>query len=127
MNLFPITSPQHLKKSANLLMPVKSGVLIDSAYISGLLGVYVVVEKEDSYTATSSDFVIICNKATAMTINLPAASGSGKVYHIKNVNIGQVTVNGHDTDTIDGELTQTTEQWENITIIDYKTGVWAIL
>jgi len=120
MKLIPINVAHHLKKSGNLLIPTEDGVLIDSSYFS-------VVEKTDTYTATSSDFVIICNKSSAMSVNLPHASGSGKVYNIKNVNTGQVTIDGYDTETVDGELTQVIEQWENITIIDYGTGVWAIL
>lgn len=85
------------------------------------------VTKTGDYTATSADDVIVCNKATAMTITLPAATGTGKIYWIKSIGAGEVTINANLSETIDGELTQTVQQWECICIHDYAAGVWAII
>jgi hypothetical protein len=73
-----------------------------------------------------SQYHIICNKATAMTVNLPPATGSGRHYYIKNVGAGVVTVDGNASETIDGATTKTISQFESLEIIDYANGVWGI-
>jgi hypothetical protein len=84
-----------------------------------------------TYTATQTldDTVVgvICNKETAMTINLPAASGGGRIYYIKNIGAGEVTVDGNSTDLIDGVETQSLLQWFAITIVDYAANKWVII
>jgi hypothetical protein len=79
------------------------------------------------YVATAADTVIVCNKATAMTVTLPAATGLGKLYHIKSINTGVVTVDGNGADTIDGQTTQALNQWDALQIVDYAPNAWAIL
>lgn len=85
------------------------------------------ITKTASYTAAATDDVIIANKATAMTITLPAATGGGKVYWIKSIGAGAVTVDANASETIDGETTQTIGQWESICINDYAAGAWVII
>jgi len=85
-----------------------------------------VVTKTDNYTATVNDEVIVCNKTTAMTITLPVASGSGQTYEIKNINTGVVTVS-KSGDTIDGETSQTLNQWDCMVVCDYAANGWVIL
>lgn len=85
------------------------------------------VIKTAAYTLTVSDTILYCNSATAYTQSLPAASGSSKVYYIKNINAGVITLDGNSSDTIDGELTQTISQNECITVHDYAANKWAIL
>jgi len=74
----------------------------------------------DTYTVTYDDGVIVCNKATAMTINLPDATTArmaGRVFIIKNINLGVVTVDGNSTQTIDGKTTITLSQkWQAIVL-----------
>lgn len=86
-----------------------------------------VVTKTDSYTATTEDGLIVCNKATAMTITLPVASGTGKILHIKNIGAGLVTVDGDTGDTIDGSTTAGLVQWDSITIMDYAANSWVVI
>ena len=74
-----------------------------------------------------SQYHIVCDKATAMTVNLPAATGSGRHYYIKNVGAGVVTIDPNASETIDGETTQALQQWESMEIIDYTLGGWAII
>lgn len=78
-------------------------------------------------TLSSAHYTVFCNKTTAMTINLPAAaSHSGRVYIVKNINTGVVTVDGNASETIDGALTVTLAQYEGVTI--QSTGIsWYIL
>lgn len=84
--------------------------------------------KTTTYTATSSDYIILGNHAsTPFTINLPAATGSGQVFIIKNINTAAVTVDANASETIDGSLTQVLATNNSITIVDYATGLWAII
>jgi hypothetical protein len=80
----------------------------------------------NTFTVTESDTTCIANKSTAMTVNIPAAIGSGRLLHIKNIGLGNVTIEGNGSNTIDGELTQTLYQWEAIIIQDYGSGVWIV-
>jgi hypothetical protein len=79
------------------------------------------------YAPTATDQNIICNKATAMTVNLPAATGSGRILTIKNINTGVVTLNANGSDTIDGVSSKTINQWVSLTLLDANTGVWVII
>ena len=86
-----------------------------------------VVTKTADYTLTLADSQVIANKATAMTLTLPAATGSGKAFTIKNIGAGNCTIDGNASETIDGETTQTLRQWAAVTIIDYASGAWVIV
>ena len=86
-----------------------------------------VAVKTDTYNATMADATIVCNKTSAMTVNLPAATGSGHALHIKNINTGVVTVEADGTETVDGETNQTVNQWESISVVDYLSGKWCII
>jgi len=86
------------------------------------------VTKTDDYTATTDDNVILCNKATAMTITLPAATdNTNRVYNIKNINVGEVTVDGNGAEEIDGATTAVlSSQYESIKIISDGTAWWIL-
>jgi len=86
-----------------------------------------VVTKTADYTATVNDEVIVCDKATAMTIILPVASGSGQVFTIKNINTGTVTIDGNGSETIDSLTTKDISQWQSVSVTDYGSGVWVII
>ncbi len=64
--------------------------------------------KTANYTATATDYTILCSAASgAVTITLPAASGiTGRIYVIKKTNassgVNSVTVDGNGSETIDG-------------------------
>jgi hypothetical protein len=81
----------------------------------------------DTYNVVNGDAVIVCNKGSAMTVNLQAASGSGRVLEIKNIGAGTVTVDGASSETIDGAGTKDVTQWQSLRIVDYASGAWAIL
>ncbi|MBS1513035.1 MAG: hypothetical protein JST86_19520 [Bacteroidetes bacterium] len=89
-----------------------------------------VVTKTSTYTATASDYTIICNNSSAMTVNLPAASGcSGRVYVIKKISgaLLNVTIDPNASETIDGVSTRVmTLQYETVTIQSNGTS-WFIL
>lgn len=68
----------------------------------------------------------IINKSTPVTINLCAASNSGRPLRFKSIGAGSVTIAAHAGNTIDGEASQVINQWECLHIVDYSVG-WYIL
>ena len=72
-----------------------------------------------SYTASVSDYTILCN-ATSLTISLPQASGcKGRMYVIKNISSsGSVTLAGYNgSDKIDGSPKYyLTSQYKYVTV-----------
>lgn len=86
-----------------------------------------VVTKTSGYTATTGDDVIVCNSTTAFTVTLPAATGSGQTYAISNINTGAITLEGDSSDTINGDLNQTIDQWACIQVVDYAANAWVII
>jgi hypothetical protein len=86
-----------------------------------------ILEKTSNYTLTSSDDLVYANSASNFTLTLPDATGSGKVYYIKNVNTATITVDGDGSDTIDGETTQTVYENECLVVVDYVANKWMIV
>jgi len=81
-------------------------------------------------TQVTGDYLIIANKATAMSVTLLPAVGSGQVIIVKSIGAGAVTVTADATgtaDTIDGSATQIIYQWESIQMMDADTDTWVIL
>jgi len=91
-----------------------------------------VVTKTTAYTTTISDYMVLGNHAsTAFTITLHAASTAydgtiGQVMQIKNIGAAIVTVDGNASETIDGNLTITLNQYDSITIVSDGSN-WHIL
>ena len=78
-----------------------------------------------AYIAQASDEVLLCNGT--FTVTLPTASGiGGKVYQIKNVGTGLVTVDGYSTETIDGSLTIVVNPGSNLYVISDGAN-WVII
>jgi hypothetical protein len=77
-------------------------------------------------TVLDSDVVVIATDGT-FTINLPAATGSGRVLYIKSASTGVITVDGDSFDTMDGSTDLTLAQYDSLNIIDYYLNQWAIL
>jgi hypothetical protein len=68
----------------------------------------------------------VCNSATAITITLPTAvNKNGCVLFFKNINTGNVTVDGNASETIDGQLTQILPQYSSFELVAYN-GNWFI-
>lgn len=78
-----------------------------------------------AYSPLLTDEVLLCNGT--FTVTLPTASGiGGKVYQIKNVGTGLVTVDGNASETIDGSLTVVVAAGNNLYIMSDGTN-WVIL
>jgi len=84
------------------------------------------VETSVAYTLTDTDYQINCT-ANSFTISLPTAvSIEGKIYSIKNTGSGTITVDAYSAETIDGEITQELNQWDNLLILSDGTN-WIII
>lgn len=82
-----------------------------------------------SMTVTSTHTVVAANCASACTVTLPTAVGiSGKVYHVKIIGTGVVTIATTSSQTIDGTTTiiPNPNQWANIEVISDGSN-WSIL
>lgn len=67
-----------------------------------------IATKTANYTATATDFIILCNPTGNITITLPAASSStNQIYIIKKIDsdADTVTIDGNASETIDGATT----------------------
>ncbi len=93
--------------------------LIDANNVLGITNV------TQAYTVLDTDDVVRCNGT--FTVTLPAATGSGALYIIKNIDTGIITLDGNGTDTIDGSLTQTITSLCWLTVLDVASGKWDIL
>ncbi len=78
-------------------------------------------------TITTVDELIVCNSASAFTQTLPAATGGGDKYEIANIGAGAITLEGDASDTINGELNQTIDQYAAIQVKDYAANKWVII
>lgn len=85
-----------------------------------------VTTKTGAYTATTADSVILCNGT--FTVTLPTASGNtGKVFYIKNIGTGIVTIDGDGSETIDGATTHViTTQHDSRTLVSDGSN-WRII
>lgn len=79
-----------------------------------------------TYNVLLTDKLIVATAGT-FDVDLPAATGSGRVLRIKNIGTGVVTVDPNGAETIDGEASQTLNQWEGIVIVDNDTGTWIVI
>ena len=86
-----------------------------------------VVTKTTTYVLTVADDAVVCNSITAFTVTLPVATGSGRVFKIKNINTGTVTVDGDSSDTIDADSTVLLGQWDSVQLVDYAANKWIIV
>lgn len=81
----------------------------------------------DTLTLNSTHQTIVCNKGTAMTVNLPAvASHAGRTYIIKNKGAGVVTIDGSGAEQIDNAATLALNQWQTATIV-CDGAIWCVI
>lgn len=88
----------------------------------------VVTAQTASFTITTAMGVIVCNHATvAITATLPTLASSANCrFIIKNKGAAVVTLDGDASETIDGALTVTLNQYDSITVVN-DTTQWLIL
>jgi hypothetical protein len=79
-------------------------------------------------SSTLEEIYLISNSSTAVTINLPTASGiAGMKYQIKRLGTANVTIDGNSSETIDGLTTLILyNQNTSVTIISDNSN-WVII
>jgi len=108
-------------KSIDARTKIKNKTILESA-----VAVNVVTVTAD-FTATADDNIIVVDASSnSVTVTLPTAVGmEGLMYTIKCVDdTNTVTVSG--SETIDGETSQTLNQWDGMKIIS-NNDVWLII
>ena len=80
-----------------------------------------------TYTVLPKDHIVICNNTSTATINLFAATGSGRVRFVKRINSGSVTIDASGAETIDGSTTLSLDANQSVALVDYASGKWAII
>jgi len=95
----------------NTLTTVEHSLFLPRVY-SGAMSYEMTANKNvrtetDTTTSKINDSIILCNKASAMTVNLLSAVtfGAGRRLIVININIGAVTIDAAGTETISGALT----------------------
>jgi hypothetical protein len=103
------------------------GILIgaNDTFIKGsVINSYVAVSS--THTATNTNYFINCT-ANTFTVNLPTAVGiQGRSYVIKNSGAGVITLDANGTETIDGNLTITLNQYDSYTVVSDGAN-WIII
>jgi len=106
---------------SNSMVIYKNGNI---ASIGGLALSYKAVTT--TYTVLATDYVVDCT-ANSFTVTLPTAVGiTGRQYIIKNSGTGTIVVDANTTQTIDGQLTQTLNQYDSLTIVSNGAN-WLIV
>jgi hypothetical protein len=83
------------------------------------------VNKSTNYTA-ASETIINCT-ANTFAVTLPTAVGvDGRHYVVKNSGTGVITVSTTSSQTIDGQLTQSLNQHDSISVVSDGTN-WIII
>jgi len=79
-----------------------------------------------TYTIDTTNYIVDCTSNT-FTVTLPTAvSNEGRTYIIKNSGAGVITLEGDGTETIDGALNQTLNQYDSITVVSNGAN-WIII
>jgi hypothetical protein len=81
----------------------------------------------DPYVIERLDDIIICNKTGDMNVYFPAAIGSGRAIHVKNINTGLVTATPDGSDTMDGDSSEIIYNGESLKFVDYDFGLWVVI
>lgn len=81
----------------------------------------------NNYTIKDSDFIIVCNSSSDISLYLKSASGKEDMFYIKNLGTGNVTITANSPDLIDGESTKVIAQYESCLLLDYDLNVWIVI
>lgn len=113
------------------LDPVIDDDLVTKRYFEANLFVLSVTSTASAtYNVVASDQLIRLTAAGAQTVNLPAATGSGRIIYIKRAVAGgpSKTIDADGTDTIDGSGTEVLNQpYESATLVDGASGQWDVI
>ncbi len=94
--------------------------------INRFVGKAVINSPTEDVTLTAEDDIVLANGTFTVTVPL-ALDTKGRVYYIKNIGTGTITVSGSNSETIDGETTvDMATQYDVIAITSDNTEWWII-
>lgn len=79
-----------------------------------------------TFTSATGSVQVFTGVLTQIAV-LPSATGSGKLFTIKNTSTGVVTVQRASADTIDGAVQVSLAQNQSVDVIDSAAGKWVIV
>jgi hypothetical protein len=83
------------------------------------------IDVNGTYTISQNDYLVDATSGT-FTITLPTAVGiEGKIFQIKNSGTGVITLDGNGSETIDGQLTITLNQYDAVQVTSNGTN-WVL-
>jgi hypothetical protein len=89
------------------------------------------VTKTAAYTATSSDFTILCDATTAaFSVTLPAAAAHpGRIYNVKKIDVSAnaVTIQANGAELIDGSNTKVIGSQYQSAQIQSNGTFWSVI
>ena len=78
-----------------------------------------------SYTILPTDWLVIADTA-AVTLTLPPAADQTQVFVIKNTSVGNITLDGDGSETIDGAATKVIATTSSLTVASDGSN-WVII
>lgn len=87
--------------------------------------VLAITNKTATYNIEDTDEVVRCDGT--FTVTLPAATGSGAVYIVKNIGTGTITLAAQSGETIDGDASVAIVPTDWYTVIDAAPAVWNVI
>jgi hypothetical protein len=139
-----VTSPQRKvcvsgRMHASCGIGIGTQIINTSFALNGSMSARAKIVKS-SYSMTVTDFAIIANSTSAITITLPAANsggsfgcciGGGMIIFIKNASTGSVTVTPNGTDTIEGASSSSpkvlSKQYDSLQLISNGSDEWFLV
>lgn len=120
------TAPRVAYWSGGASLTSSTGLLFSSTQVIDFLAA--IATTSTNYTLAAGDYTILSNSASNTTITLPAAtSHNGRIFNVKNINTGTVTIARTGSDTIDGATSQVLSvQYMSMTFQSNGTN-WFIL
>lgn len=79
-----------------------------------------------TYAITADDYTIVCS--AAITVTLPTAIGiPGRIYNIKNISAGTVTIATTSSQTIDGSTTRLVSTMNETITVQSNNANWVVI
>jgi len=96
--------------------------------VDGAVNLPIAIDVATSITLNDTHYTFVCDRFDGMTVTLPTAVGiTGRIYIIKNIEEGAVTVDGDGTETIDGSVNSVSlAQWKYVKV-QSTGGAWIII
>ncbi|MCK5604336.1 hypothetical protein KAR91_20775 [Candidatus Pacearchaeota archaeon] len=135
-------SPNHVADSGNNVL-IKGDTEVQGTSWMGGAANYTKIDREGVHsriaqqptaidtaqTLTAAHDIVLCgsgNETFTLTLPTVASVVTGKMYSVKNIGTGLITLDGNGAETIDGDATQPVADAECLRVVSDGTEWWAI-